>query len=94
MKDHIKLSERGTVIICAILSMTVLVVDVFTPVGVNTPLLYLITIFLALSSERIRIAVIFGLICSVLTIIGIFLSIDNNAFVEGAINRALVLCLM
>ncbi|MBP9854477.1 MAG: PAS domain S-box protein [Candidatus Omnitrophica bacterium] len=92
MKGHINLSARGINILCVILCLVILTVDVLTPVGVGTPLLYLIVVFLSLASEKTVSTIFFATIVSFLTTIGFFIPFPKELMMEGIINYILVLC--
>ncbi len=91
MQRHIKLTEIRITTLGCILSGIILYVDHLTPIGVNTPLLYLIVIFLALLSDRLKPVVFFAVLTSVLTTVGIFYSVDSGDWSTGIVNRMLVI---
>jgi hypothetical protein len=67
----------------------VFVLDLFTPIGVATPLLYAIPLMLTLLSPRRRLFLFVAVAAIVLTIIGFYLSPPGGVPWMGAINRFL-----
>lgn len=91
MRRIVRLSERQIIFLNILLCVVVLGLDAATPLGVNTAMLYLSVIFMSLAADRTRIALIFGLMTSLLTTLGMFLSGGNYGVLEDNINRLMVI---
>jgi hypothetical protein len=88
--------ERGennirTVIICSLLALAILGFDLLLPLGVAAGVPYIAVVLLSLRHEQRRFTVMMAVSCSLLTILGFFLSPPGGELWKVLANRALAL---
>lgn len=65
--------------------------DIFTPLGVASGILYVVVILISIYTSQIRRIVSLATLCSLLTILGYFLSPENGELWKASANRFLTL---
>jgi hypothetical protein len=74
---------------CALLMVTILLVDLAFPLGVAIDVLYIVVVLLSLQAPHKRFTIIVAVISSILTIVGFFFSPPGGALWKSLFNRAI-----
>jgi len=93
-KNHLKAASRNSAFLyfgCGLLMLIILIIDLAIPLGVAGGVPYIAVILLSLWSPQKRITVIVSVICSILTIVGFFISPPGGEMWKVLFNRALAL---
>jgi len=83
--------ERGLLLICAVLSAGILVIDLSLPLGVAGGVPYVFIVLLALRSSDDRVPLAFAVLASLLTLAGLLLSSPLGIYWMVLANRGLAL---
>jgi PAS domain S-box-containing protein len=84
-------SDTHLLLLCALLSLLILVVDLSIPLGVAGGVPYVMVVLLALRASNNRYALLFAGIGSLLTLVGLFFSDASGIYWMVLTNRALAL---
>lgn len=76
---------------CSLLTLVLFVVDLLLPLGVAAGVPYISVVLLSLRHEQRRFTVVMAVICSILTILGFFLSPPGGELWKVLANRTLAL---
>jgi hypothetical protein len=77
--------------VCVGAALITFVADVFTPRGVAESCLYSVVVFTALRSPTYRLVLGLAVLCSLLTVLGFFVSPENSEPWKSLVNRAIAL---
>ncbi len=77
--------------LCGVIAAGVFLIDAATPLGVAEPTLYILVILVALRSPAAWLIIAVAVLCTILTVIGFFVSGDSPEVWKAIVNRALAL---
>lgn len=85
------LSKIRLYIICAILALTILIIDLQVPLGVAGAVPYILVILVSLWSPKPQLVIVIAIICSLLTLIGFYYSPSGGELWKVITNRLLAI---
>ncbi|GMR07479.1 MAG: hypothetical protein BMS9Abin26_0482 [Gammaproteobacteria bacterium] len=83
--------DRFIYIICAALVLTIFIIDLLLPLGVAGGVPYILVILVALWIKNPRAVIILAIICSLLTVLGFYLSPAGGELWKVMANRSLAI---
>ncbi len=78
-------------LVCLVISAIIFTIDMMIPLGVAGGVPYILVILVSLKSESIKFTIYSAIFCSLLTILGYFLSPEGGEHWKVIMNRALAL---